>query len=62
MRVVTTPGEEDPQEDQKMRAYVMVENENVSMAEECYRLLSSPDQHNGVTSDTKHAKRSQPRK
>jgi hypothetical protein len=62
MRVVTTPGEEDPQEDRKMRAYAMVENENFSMAEECYRLLSSPDRQNGVTSDTKHAKRESAKK
>jgi hypothetical protein len=29
MRVVTTPGEEDPQEDWKMRAYAMVENRKI---------------------------------
>jgi hypothetical protein len=33
MRVVATPGEDDPEEDRKMRAYAMVENVNFSMAE-----------------------------
>ena len=57
MRVVAAPGEDDPEEDRKMRAYTMVENENFSMAEECFRLLSSPDRVDGVASTAKHVKR-----
>jgi hypothetical protein len=56
IRVIATPGENDPEEDCKMRAYTMVENVNFSMAEEYCRLLSSPDRVDGVASNAKHVK------
>jgi hypothetical protein len=61
MRVVATAGENDDNE-RMMRAHAMVENENFSMAGECYRLLSNPERVDGVGSFTKHVKRESEKK
>jgi hypothetical protein len=61
MRVVATAGENDDNE-RMMRAHAMVENENFSMAGECYRLLSNQERVDGVASDMKHVKRESEKK